>query len=52
MLFAAATTDIVQEFLLTLGFTCEVRVSRPQRGVAGALAADGNGVSVPVIRAA
>jgi cobaltochelatase CobT len=24
MLFAAATTDIVQEFLLTLGFTCEV----------------------------
>jgi cobaltochelatase CobT subunit len=24
MLFAAATVDIVQEFLLTLGFTCEV----------------------------
>ena len=24
MLFAAASTDIAQEFLITLGFTCEV----------------------------
>jgi cobaltochelatase CobT len=52
MLFAAATTDIVQEFLVTLASLARCWVSRPRRGAVDALAADGSGVSGHVIRVA